>query len=223
MTATLAPTRPESGAGRSTFVALAARELRRFVVNPVFLFAVVMTAWIMWSGPSTTVTEIDTVNEYPAIFLGGFGMMATFWLTRSMRAQRTGRRRHPDHVAGPHRRAVHGRGRAVALRRADPVRVPACLADRRRAVRGVQPAGADRRPRQPDRRPVARRPAARCRVGPLGPLPRRRIRGVPGHLRLGERGDDPVPVASGLDGRSRHCGCSRHSRSSPTPETPVAS
>lgn len=85
MTATLAPTRPESGAGRSTFVALAIRELRRFVVNPVFLFAVVMTAWILWSGPSTTVTEIDTVNEYPAIFLGGFGMMAMFWLTRSMR------------------------------------------------------------------------------------------------------------------------------------------
>jgi hypothetical protein len=85
VTATLAPTRPEAGAGRSTFVALAIRELRRFVVNPVFLFAVVMTAWIMSSGPSTAVTEIDTVNEYPAIFLGGFGMMATFWLTRSMR------------------------------------------------------------------------------------------------------------------------------------------
>ena len=31
-------------------------------------------------------TEIDTVNPYPAIFLGGFGMMATYWLTRSMRA-----------------------------------------------------------------------------------------------------------------------------------------
>jgi hypothetical protein len=85
VTATLAPTRPESRAVRSTFVALAARELRRFVVNPVFLFAAAFTAWIMWSGPGTPVTEIDTVNGYPAIFLGGFGMMATFWLTRSMR------------------------------------------------------------------------------------------------------------------------------------------
>ena len=64
MTTTLAPTRPEAVAGRTTFVALAARELRRFVVNPVFLFAVVMTAWITWSGPSTAVTEIDTVNSY---------------------------------------------------------------------------------------------------------------------------------------------------------------
>ena len=45
MTATLAAGRPEAVAGRPTFVALAARELRRFVVNPVFLFAVGMTAW----------------------------------------------------------------------------------------------------------------------------------------------------------------------------------
>ena len=33
-----------------------------------------------------TATEIDDVNGYPAVFLGGFGMMATYWLTRSMRA-----------------------------------------------------------------------------------------------------------------------------------------
>ena len=46
MTATLAPARPEAAAGRTTFAALAAREMRRFVVNPVFLFAVAMTAWI---------------------------------------------------------------------------------------------------------------------------------------------------------------------------------
>ena len=85
MTATLAPARPEAVAGRTTFVALAARELRRFVVNPVFLFAVVMTAWTTWDGRSASVTEIDTANPYPAIFLGGFGMMATYWLTRSMR------------------------------------------------------------------------------------------------------------------------------------------
>jgi hypothetical protein len=86
VTATLAPTRPESVAGRSTFVALAARELRRFVVNPVFLAAVALTAYALWNDQRTAVTEIDTVNPYPAIFLGGFGMMATFWQTRSMRA-----------------------------------------------------------------------------------------------------------------------------------------
>jgi hypothetical protein len=85
VSATLAPTRRESVISRTTFLALAARELRRFVINPVFLFAVVMTAWVTWDGRSASVIEIDTVNYYPAIFLGGFGMMATFWLTRSMR------------------------------------------------------------------------------------------------------------------------------------------
>jgi hypothetical protein len=84
MTTALAPARPQTGVGQTTLVALAAREMRRFVLNPVFLFAVVMTAWTTWS-PQRAVTEIDSVNPYPAIFLGGFGMMATYWLTRSMR------------------------------------------------------------------------------------------------------------------------------------------
>ena len=85
MSVTLAPARAEAAAGRTTFVALAAREMRRFVVNPVFLFAVVMTAWSVWVGRSAPVTGLGTGNWYPAILLGGFGMMATFWLTRSMR------------------------------------------------------------------------------------------------------------------------------------------
>ncbi len=78
--------RPGAAAGRTTFAALAAREMRRFVLNPVFLFAVAITVYALWAGPGTRITEIDTVNPYPAIFLGGFGMMATYWLTRSMRA-----------------------------------------------------------------------------------------------------------------------------------------
>ena len=86
MTTALAPARPEPAAGRATFAALAARETRRFVLSPLFLFAVAMTVWTTWAGRSASVTEIDTVNPYPAIFLGGFGMMAAFWLTRSMRA-----------------------------------------------------------------------------------------------------------------------------------------
>ena len=77
---------PEAAAGRTTFTALAIRETRRLVLNPVFLFAVAITGYALWSGPGTTVTDIDTYNPYPAIFLGGFGMMATYWLTRSMRA-----------------------------------------------------------------------------------------------------------------------------------------
>ena len=57
MTATLAPARPGTAAGRATFVALAARELRRFAVNPVFLFAVVMTAWTTWTDPAAAVPD----------------------------------------------------------------------------------------------------------------------------------------------------------------------
>ena len=86
MTAALTPARPEAGAGRATFVALAARETRRFVLNPVFLFVVVFTAWWTWAGRGTAVADIALVNAFAAIFLGGFGMMATYWLTRSMRA-----------------------------------------------------------------------------------------------------------------------------------------
>jgi hypothetical protein len=85
MTAALALARPQAAAGRATFVPLAVRETRRFVLNPVFLFAVAITAWTTWAGAGTTAADIDTVNPYPAIFLGGFGMMATYWLTRSMR------------------------------------------------------------------------------------------------------------------------------------------
>jgi hypothetical protein len=84
MTTTLAPARPESAAGRTTFVALAAREMRRFVVNPVFLFGVVMTAWTTWDDRTAPANAVGTGNQFPWIFLGGFGMMATFWLTRSM-------------------------------------------------------------------------------------------------------------------------------------------
>jgi hypothetical protein len=81
---TLGPAR--AGAGRATLAALAVRETRRFILNPIFLFAVAMTAWTTWAGRNPAVTDIDTVNSYPAIFLGAFGMMAAYWLTRSMRA-----------------------------------------------------------------------------------------------------------------------------------------
>ena len=85
MSATLAPARPEVAAARTTFVALAAREMHRFVVNPVFLFGVVMTAWTTWDNRKAPTNAVGTGNWYPWIFLGGFGMVAAFWLTRSMR------------------------------------------------------------------------------------------------------------------------------------------
>src|SRR4029077_18496358 len=62
------------------------RETRRLVLNPVFLCAVAFIAFALWAGPDAGQTEIDTSHPSPAIALGGFGMMATFWLTRSMRA-----------------------------------------------------------------------------------------------------------------------------------------
>jgi hypothetical protein len=86
MTATLAFGPPATSPGRATFTALAARELRRFTLNPVFLFAVAFITFALWAGQDTGTTEIDTANPYPAIFLGGFGMMAAYWLTRSMHA-----------------------------------------------------------------------------------------------------------------------------------------
>ena len=60
--------------------------MRRFTLNPVFLFAVAFIVFALWVGQDAGTTEIDTANPYPAIFLGGFGMMAAYWLTRSMRA-----------------------------------------------------------------------------------------------------------------------------------------
>lgn len=86
MTATLAFGPPATSPRRATFTALALRETRRLVLNPVFLFAVAFIAYVLGAGPDAGLTEIDTANPYPAIFLGGFGMMATYWLTRSMRA-----------------------------------------------------------------------------------------------------------------------------------------
>lgn len=77
-------------AGRTTapmsgLTALARREVRRYVRNPVFLAGVVFTALAVKSWHASTVQEIGTISGYPAIFLGGSGMMAAFWLTQSMR------------------------------------------------------------------------------------------------------------------------------------------
>jgi hypothetical protein len=86
MTATLTFGPPATSPGRATFTALAARETRRFALNPVFLLAVALTAYTLWSGQRSTITEIDGANTIAAVFFGGFGMLAAFWLTGSMRA-----------------------------------------------------------------------------------------------------------------------------------------
>ena len=71
MTTTLAPARPEAGAGQTMFAALAARETRRFVLNPVFLAAAGLTAYTLWSGQRNTATEIDGANTIAAVFSAG--------------------------------------------------------------------------------------------------------------------------------------------------------
>jgi hypothetical protein len=85
MTATLTFGPPATSPGRAALVPLAVRELRRFVLNPVFLSGVALAAWWAWKVPRAD-PEVDELIGYPAIFLGGFGMAATYWLTRSMRA-----------------------------------------------------------------------------------------------------------------------------------------
>jgi len=86
MTTALTPARPEAGAGQTMFVALAARETRRFALNPLFLAAVGLTAYILYSGQRGTVTDYNGPNTAAAVLFGGLGMLATFWLTRSMGA-----------------------------------------------------------------------------------------------------------------------------------------
>jgi hypothetical protein len=86
MTTTLVPATPRAGAGQTMFVALAARETRRFVLNPLFLAAAALTAFFLWSEQRSTITAIEDVNAIAATCFGGLGMLAAFWLTRSMRA-----------------------------------------------------------------------------------------------------------------------------------------
>jgi hypothetical protein len=83
MTTTLASARAHADADRATLLALAARETRRFAINPIFLFGVAMTVLVL-APARGHVTEIDDVNWTTAVFLGGFGMIAAFWLTRSL-------------------------------------------------------------------------------------------------------------------------------------------
>ena len=50
MTATLSFGPPEAAPGRATFTALAARETRRFALNPLFLAAIGLTAYLRGAG-----------------------------------------------------------------------------------------------------------------------------------------------------------------------------
>src|SRR5215469_4791489 len=78
---TVAASRP---APASAWFPLAARELRRYVTNPVFLAGVVLAAYGIWTAHRTVAIDVDTFVTFPATYLGGFGLIAAFWLTRSM-------------------------------------------------------------------------------------------------------------------------------------------
>ena len=70
----------------TTLTTLSRREARRFALNPVFLAAAALTAYILWNRQRGLAADVNTVTVYPAIFLGGLGMVTAFWLTRSMRS-----------------------------------------------------------------------------------------------------------------------------------------
>ena len=86
MTATLAFGPPAISPGRATFTALAIRETRRLVLNPVFLFAVAFITFALWAGPDAGETEIHSLTPYQAIFFGGIRMSSTYSSSRCRRA-----------------------------------------------------------------------------------------------------------------------------------------
>jgi hypothetical protein len=68
----------------SAVAALGRIEARRFALNPIFLAGAGCTAYVLWDRQRGVVPDVNTVLVYPAIFLGGIGMVAAFWLTQSM-------------------------------------------------------------------------------------------------------------------------------------------
>ena len=83
-TATAAPAGQASRSSPSSLGVLAWYEARRFARNPIFLAGAALTVYILWDRQRGVVADINTVTVYPAIFLGGLGMVTAFWLTQSM-------------------------------------------------------------------------------------------------------------------------------------------
>ena len=107
MTATLAFGPPATVPGRATLVPLAVRETRRFVLNPVFLFAVAMTEWRV-GRPGHRGHRDRHLEPVPGDLPRRVRHDGHVLADPVDARQRTGRRRHPDHSADPHRRPRAG-------------------------------------------------------------------------------------------------------------------
>ena len=112
MTATLTFGQPEATAGRATLAALAAREMRRFALNPVFLLAVALMVYALWGRPGHRYRDRHrepVPGDLPRRVRHDGHVLANPVDAR----QRTGRRRHPGHPAGP--RAGQGQDLTIVL------------------------------------------------------------------------------------------------------------
>jgi hypothetical protein len=85
MITTCATVRAAPAGPAARITVLAGHEVRRLLRNPVFLVAAGLTAYMLWDRQRAPVAEVNTITVYPALFLGGFGMVATCWLTQSSR------------------------------------------------------------------------------------------------------------------------------------------
>jgi hypothetical protein len=65
---------------------LARLELWRLARSPLMWIASAFVTFLVVTMPSSPLSDANQAAPYPAIFLGGFGMIATYWLTTSTRA-----------------------------------------------------------------------------------------------------------------------------------------
>jgi hypothetical protein len=60
-------------------------ETRRYLRSPILLAALVLTGYSLFDTMTGTVTDVNSVPVWPAFFLGGLGLLASFRLTQSTR------------------------------------------------------------------------------------------------------------------------------------------
>ena len=195
MTAVFTNARPHTA---GNVRALAWIETRRYLRNPVLIAALALTAWTLQPN-APAVTNVDTVIGYPAAFLGGLGLVASFRLTRSLK-------RCAEIVDVT---PLDAQARTLALcltavvpfarRGAEPVRVPGRHpVGRQPSVRRVRLGRPGDDPGVTDRHLRGRRPTARRGPGPLGQLRVGRAGRLSGHLRLDPADDHSRCRCAGL-------------------------